>query len=166
MPFHNKYFSNQPQNLAMPSLLFWSDQRLAWPHPGQALGLAQGQACKQCTPFCKGQTYENDFLRKITVFHQLWPFLDLLDLTNGSGSKFWLFWRYREVCTTKISTFHAQSVIHCVKIVGPPPNFVWSCPWLFSRNQPGQFLKNNTVGHTSVCSSMQHVGHALAICRL
>ena len=39
---------------------------------------------------------------------------DLLDLKNGSSSKFQSFWWYREVCTTKIIPFHKKSMIQRV----------------------------------------------------
>ena len=55
-----------------------------------------------------------DFLVKNIVLDHFWPFLDLLDLKNGSGSKFRSFWWYPEVCTTKINPFHEKSMIQRV----------------------------------------------------
>ena len=52
-----------------------------------------------------------DFLLKNAVLGHFWPFLDLLDVRNGSGSKFRVYGWYPEVCTTKISPFRGKSVI-------------------------------------------------------
>ena len=51
------------------------------------------------------------FLLKLFVLDHFWSFLDLLDVRNGSGSKFQVYGWYREVCTTKISSFRGKSVI-------------------------------------------------------
>ena len=79
------------------------------------------------------------FLLKKAVlvnFDQFWPFLDLLDLKNGSGSKFCIGWYRGEVWKRKMKRFHAKSlklqhfcayfvhILHvcCLKIV--PRDFV------------------------------------------
>ena len=46
-----------------------------------------------------------DFFTKNTVLGQFSPFLDLLDLKNGSGSKFRVEWYDREVWRSKIKPF-------------------------------------------------------------
>ena len=51
------------------------------------------------------------FLLKNAVLEHFWPFLDLLDVRNGSGSKFRVYGWYRDLCTTKISPFRGKSVI-------------------------------------------------------
>ena len=52
-----------------------------------------------------------DFLLINAVLVFFWPFLALLDVRNGSDSKFRVYGWYREVCTTKISPFRGKSVI-------------------------------------------------------
>ena len=77
-----------------------------------ALGPAQGRACDKLKVFCEGPTStKTDFLLKNAVLVHFWLISDLLDLKNGSGSKFQSFWWYRDVCTTKISPFHEKSMV-------------------------------------------------------
>ena len=52
------------------------------------------------------------FLLKNADLGQFWSFLDLLDLKNGSGSKFRLKWWYREVWKSKFKPFRDKSMIH------------------------------------------------------
>ena len=57
-----------------------------------------------------GRNHENRLLLKNTFLDQFWPFLDLLDLKNGSGSKFRVEWCYREVWKPKIKAFRGKSI--------------------------------------------------------
>ena len=58
--------------------------------------------------------HETRLVHENNVLDYFWPFLDLLDLKNGSGSKFRVYGWNREVCTTKLSPFHKKSVIQRV----------------------------------------------------
>ena len=60
------------------------------------------------------------FLLKNVVLDQFRPFLDLLDVRNGSGSKFRVYGWYREVYTMKISSFHEKNVKLCILYIGNP----------------------------------------------
>ena len=51
-----------------------------------------------------------DFLLKNVVLGQFWPFLDLLDLKNGSGSKFYVIHTRREVWRSKLRPFRDKSI--------------------------------------------------------
>ena len=54
---------------------------------------------------------ENLLFIKNMILGLFWSFLDLLDLKNGSGSKFYGGKRYREVWKPKIKPFRCQNVI-------------------------------------------------------
>ena len=80
-----------------------------------ALGPAQGRACDKAKVFWKGPTSTKiNFLLKNVVLRQFCLISGLLDLKNGSGSKFRSFWWYQEVCTTKMSPFHQKSMVQRV----------------------------------------------------
>ena len=49
------------------------------------------------------------FLGKNVVLGPFWPFLDLLDLKNGTGSKFYTGKWYSEVWKRKIKLFHEKT---------------------------------------------------------
>ena len=51
-----------------------------------------------------------DFLLKTSVLGLFWSFLDLLDLKNGSGSKFYAGKWYREVWKPKINLFRDKTM--------------------------------------------------------
>ena len=57
-----------------------------------------------------GRNHENRLFIEKLVLAQFWPFLDLLDLKNGSGSKFRVEWCYREVWKPKIKAFRGKSI--------------------------------------------------------
>ena len=80
--------------------------------PRQVVGLARtggGRAVRIGNDLTK-----IDFLLKNLVLGHFLPFLDLLDVRNGSGSKFRVYGWYPEVCTKKVSPFRDKFVI------GPP----------------------------------------------
>ena len=54
---------------------------------------------------------ENRLFMKNTALALIWSFLDLLDLKNGSGSKFYAGKWYREVWKPKIELFHYKHAI-------------------------------------------------------
>ena len=54
--------------------------------------------------------HENQLFIEKQYFRPIWPFWDLLDLKNGSGSKFRLKWWYREVWKPKIKLFHDKNM--------------------------------------------------------
>ena len=58
-----------------------------------------------------GRNHENRPLLKNAVLGLFWSFWDLLDLKNGSGSKFRVEWYYREVWKSKIKPFHGKSMV-------------------------------------------------------
>ena len=68
-----------------------AESKISLARPGQALGPAQGRAWDKAWVYCEGPTSTKMFfLLKNVVLSQFWSFLDLLDLKNGSGSKFCL----------------------------------------------------------------------------
>ena len=54
--------------------------------------------------------HENRLLFKNAVLHLFWSFLDLLDLKNGSGSKFYGGKCFREVWKPKNKLFRDKSM--------------------------------------------------------
>ena len=50
------------------------------------------------------------FFMKNAGLGLFWSFLDLLDLKNGSGSKFRVEWWYQEVWKSKLKLFHDKSL--------------------------------------------------------
>ena len=55
--------------------------------------------------------HKNQLLLKNVVLSHFWSFLDLLDLKNGSGSKFYAGKCYREVWKSKLKPFRNKSMI-------------------------------------------------------
>ena len=126
------------KNYFCPGLNFGQIQ--ARPRPGQAR--LRRAWIDHVRVYVYGPTSTKiDFLLKNGVFRLFGSFWGLLDLKNGSGSKFRLKWWYREVWNHKIKPFRDKLVIeNC-----------WSqflcenCPGLFSRIWPGQISKKNAV---------------------
>ena len=70
-----------------------------------------GQAVGSGSRFGSGLTSRKlDLLLKGAVLGQFWPFLDLLDLKNGSSSKFYAGKSYREVWKLKINLFRDKTM--------------------------------------------------------
>ena len=65
-----------------------------------------------------------DFFMKNVVLGQFCSFLDLLDLKNGSGSKFRLKWWYREVWKSKLKLFRDKSMIFYTNLTYSPGRLV------------------------------------------
>ena len=82
-----------------------------------------------------------DFLLKNVVLGHFWPFLDLLDVRNGSGSKFRVYGWYPEVCTTKISPFRGKSVIR------PPFALFFSVHFLACVKKNAKLSSTNPPTH-------------------
>ena len=90
--------------------LAWLGQ--AWPaRPGLAgpgpagPGLTKGLSMRKAD-----RSTKIDFLLKNVVLDLFWSFLGLLDLKNGSGSKFYARKWYREVWRSKFKLFYEKYV--------------------------------------------------------
>ena len=76
-----------------------------------AMAMAMAMAVIRPEHAIGADLHENQLFIKNFVLGLFWSFLDLLDLKNGSGSKFYAGKWYREVWKLKIMPFHAKSVI-------------------------------------------------------
>ena len=85
-------------------------------HSGRGHGRGR---CDQARACGEGPTSTKiDFLLKNAILDLFWPFWGLLDVKNGSGSKFCTRKWYREVQKSKFKHFRDESLIHWGRTVG------------------------------------------------
>ena len=68
-----------------------------------------------------GRNHENRLLLKNAVLGLFWSFWDLLDLKNGSGSKFYARKWYWDLRKPKIKLFRCKNVKFSVVLPQPQP---------------------------------------------
>ena len=92
--------------------LFQDPQHLRNRHkPAVAMATAMAVAVIRPEHAYRGRPpRKSTFFMKNAVLGPFWSFLDLLDLKNGSGSKFYAGKWYRDVWRTKINPFRVKSM--------------------------------------------------------